>query len=142
MLLKFAKNKKRSLPDNQRKTSLLVGKDVRLYVLAILVFLFLLSLFRNVKRLLKVEDDISSIESQVSDLELKKADLEQKKQMVEGEKYIEKELRDKLGLAKEGEIVLVLPEESIVRRFAPSGVFEESGEVLPRWRRWFNLLVK
>src|SRR3990170_4508136 len=69
----------------------------------------------------------------------KEKDLEKKLEEVKSDDYIEKQIRDKLGLAKEGEIVVVLPPPEVVRKLAPK--IEEQEDTLPdpNWKKWFHL---
>src|SRR3972149_7183526 len=51
--------------------------------------------------------------------------------------FAEKEIRDKLGLAKEGETIVVIPQES-------SGQPQESGgqDTRPKWQKWRGFFFK
>jgi 2-phospho-L-lactate guanylyltransferase (CobY/MobA/RfbA family) len=66
-----------------------------------------------------------------------KRDLQEK----ESEEFIEKELRNKLNLAKKGEIVVVLPDEEILRKLAPERVEEEEALPDPNWKKWLKLFL-
>ncbi|MBI2590531.1 MAG: septum formation initiator family protein [Candidatus Blackburnbacteria bacterium] len=57
--------------------------------------------------------------------------------------FIEKEARDKLGKAKPGETIVVLPGEDVLRSFAPimPKNDEMSLEVLPVWRQWVEIFL-
>ncbi len=65
--------------------------------------------------------------------------LEEDLARVKSEEFIEVQLRDKLGLAKPGEIVLVLPDAETLKKLAPR--IEKEEEVLPDppWRKWIKL---
>lgn len=66
-------------------------------------------------------------------------DLETKLKEVKDDVYIEKQLRDKLGYAKEGEIVVVLPDEAILRKLAPPERREEETLPDPNWKKWMKV---
>ena len=68
--------------------------------------------------------------------------MQEKLDKVQSEEFIEKQLRDILGMVREGEIVIILPEDDIVRSFAPK--FEKEEEVLPdpNWKKWLKLFFK
>ncbi|OGM84628.1 hypothetical protein A2376_03270, partial [Candidatus Woesebacteria bacterium RIFOXYB1_FULL_47_31] len=104
-------------------------KSYYLYVGLFLGFLFLLSLVRNVSKIADAEKRISKAQERVEKLRKENEETERRLAEVKGEEYIEKQLRDKLGLAKEGEIVVVLPDEETLRKIAP-GIAEEE-DVLP-----------
>jgi len=68
---------------------------------------------------------------------------EAKERLKEKEEYIEKikgeNEEDKLGLAKEGETIIVLPDEETIRKFAPSDEKEEEILPDPNWKKWLKL---
>ena len=72
-------------------------------------------------------------------LEGERIDLEEKLKEAESEFSIEKQIRDKLGLAKEGEIVLVLPPPDVLRKLAPADRIEEESLPDPIWKKWARL---
>ena len=108
----------------------------------IALFLILASsLIKSIKRI-KMGDDLINKTS----LKLEKLDEENKKlaeqaEIIQSEEFMEKQLRDKLGLAKEGEIVLVLPEDDILRKLAPIIPEEEDFKPKPNWQKWVDLFI-
>ncbi len=72
---------------------------------------------------------------------LKKENEELQKRLTETQSpvYIERELRDKLGLAKRGEVVVVLPDAEILKRLAPKSSEEEDFLPDPTWKKWAKL---
>ena len=108
----------------------------------LLIFIFLLmfaSLIRNILRVVESNKRIEKAQDRVEKLKKENEELEEKLAVTKSEGYIEKQLRDKLGLAKEGEIVIVLPNEKILETLAPS--LEEEEETLPdpNWKKWLKL---
>ena len=104
------------------------------------MFLLLsLSVYRNVLKIGSIYKKIADKEADVRKLEEENQNLEKKVEEVTSDDYIEKQIRDKLGLAKEGEIVLVLPEPEVLKKFAPK--IEEEEEILPdpNWKKWIKL---
>ena len=57
--------------------------------------------------------------------------------------FIEKEARDKLGKAKPGETIVVLPGEDVLRTFSPPEPQVEEGGLgnLPVWRQWVKTFL-
>lgn len=57
--------------------------------------------------------------------------------------FIEKEARDKLGKARPGETIVVLPSEDVLRNFAPPEPQEDemSLDNLPVWRQWVRTFL-
>lgn len=111
------------------------------YLLILFVLVLSLSLYRNLSRIKRSNQEIKRVEQKVENLEGENEELQDKLEIVKSEEYVEKQLRDKLGLAKEGEIVVVLPEEEILRRLAPE--IDEEEDVLPdpNWKKWAKLFL-
>ena len=109
------------------------------YIVVFLIVFYSVSIYRNYKNVQKVNERIASEEKEVQDAEKKEAELQKKLEYTKSQEYIEKQLRDKLGLAKEGEIVVILPPAEELRKFAPKR--EEEIETLPdpNWKKWFKV---
>ncbi len=116
-------------------------KSYYIYVGLFLGFLFLLSLIRNVSKIADAEKRISKAQERVEKLRRENEETERRLAEVKGEEYIEKQLRDKLGLAKEGEIVVVLPDEETLRKIAPGVPEEEDVLPDPTWKKWLKLFL-
>lgn len=114
-------------------------KSYYIYVGLFLGFLFLLSLIRNISKIADAEKRISKAQERVEKLRKENEETERRLAEVKGEEYIEKQLRDKLGLAKEGEIVVVLPDEETLRKIAPGIAEEEDILPDPTWKKWLKL---
>jgi len=116
-------------------------KSYYIYVGLFLGFLFLLSLIRNISKIADAEKRISKAQERVEKLRKENEETERRLAEVKGEEYIEKQLRDKLGLAKEGEIVVVLPDEETLRKIAPGIAEEEDFLPDPTWKKWLKLFL-
>ena len=104
-----------------------------------LCFILLWAFLKNVARMNRVRENVEEAEGRVGKLKQEGEELEAKLEVVKGEEFVEKQLRDKLGLAKEGEIVIILPEDEIVRKFAPKQTREEEVLPDPNWKKWIKL---
>jgi cell division protein FtsB len=100
------------------------------------------SLARNVIRILKAGQRVEETEGRVEKLKEENEELKKRLEMIGSQEYIEKQLRDNLGLAKEGEIVIVLPDEETLRALAPRPQKEEEVLPDPNWKRWMNLFFE
>jgi len=107
--------------------------------LALLLIGLSLSLYRSITRTGTVNLGIEDAQKRVDKLRAENIKLEEKLKEVRNVEFVEKQLRDKLGLAKEGEIVIILPEDEVLRKLAPT--IEEEEEVLPdpNWKKWTKL---
>lgn len=112
----------------------------RLVVLAVFVILSI-SLVRNMVRISEAKNRLEKTRERLERLERENEELKEKARAVSEFYFVEAQLRDKLGLAKEGEVVVVLPDEDILRSLSPEPAQEE--EVLPEaaWERWLKLFL-
>lgn len=117
---------------------------IKLYKIAALLLAVLLlgSLIRSIKKTREVQRKIASKEEHLRQLEREGEELKRKLEEAKKPEFIEQQLRDKLGYAKPGEIVVILPEEEVLRGLAPN--FEEEEDVLPdpNWKKWLNIFLK
>lgn len=109
------------------------------YVLLVVLVLLGLTLYRNIGRIRKSNEKIEETRQRVEELKGKNEELRQQLEVVESDLFVEKQLRDKLGLAKEGEIVVVLPDDETLRKLAPKYEEEEAAIPDPNWKKWLNL---
>lgn len=101
--------------------------------------LLLVSLVRNILRINRVNQSIKEEEEKVEKIRQENEELEAKLQILRSDEYKEKQLRDKLGLAKEGELIVVLPDDDVLRNLAPKHVEEEESLPDPNWKKWAHL---
>ncbi|KKS77867.1 MAG: Cell division protein FtsL [Candidatus Woesebacteria bacterium GW2011_GWB1_43_14] len=110
------------------------------YLVAAILLVLSLSLARNVMRLYRINRAIDDAYSALEELDKKNRDLADQIKFVRSEDYIEKQARDKLGLAKEGEIVVVLPDSETLRKLSPRIERELENEIpLQNWQKWLKL---
>lgn len=109
------------------------------WAVIVLTFLFILSLFRNMGKARKVEEAVRLKEEKIKKIEVKNEEIKKKLEEVKSEEYIEKKFRDDLGLAKEGEIVFILPDEEILKSLVPRLPDEEETLPDPIWKKWLKL---
>lgn len=111
-------------------------------VVSILIFLVLISsLIKTISRIRLGDQLIQKTNQKLSKIEKENKKLEEMASLVQSEEYMEKQFRDKLGLVKEGEIVLVLPEADILRKLAPVVPKDEEVPLKPNWRKWVDLFL-
>lgn len=110
----------------------------------LIVILVTASAIRTSLQISRHEDDVAAVGKKLAQEQAERARLEEIKNGLNSPEFIEKEARDKLGLAKPGEVVVVLPPEDVLRRLAPINSEEEEsvGEAgWPVWRQWVRLFL-
>jgi len=109
-------------------------------ILLIIGILLLYTLIRNVVRYRDINLRLSSSRESLSELHDENERLLEEVSSVKTIGYIEAQARDKLGLAYEGETVLVLPDEATLRKLSPRlQKVEETKLPDPNWKKWWNL---
>lgn len=108
-------------------------------VFIVISLLMLASLSRNIIKVREAKERLKEKEEYIEKIRGENEELSQKVAIFKSEEFIEKQLRDKLGLAKEGETIVVLPDEETIKKFAPSDEKEEEILPDPNWKKWFKL---
>lgn len=111
------------------------------FVVVIFMVILVMSLVGNIVSIRKAESKITEAEERVEKLKREREELEQELASIESSFYVEKQLRDNLGMSKENEIVLVLPEDTVLRKLAPVEKREEIESPQPNWKKWMDLFI-
>jgi cell division protein FtsB len=107
---------------------------------SIVIFLILTSsLVKSLKRIAEGKALVRRNEAKLEKIQKENEKLEEQLKIIQSDEFVEKQLRNKLGLVKEGEIVVVLPEADIVKRLSPIIPEEEEVKPKPNWQRWIDL---
>ena len=111
-------------------------------LLVILFALFLvLSLFRNVNRINKARARIEEKNVDVQELAKDNEKLKRRIEEIESTEYIERQIRDNLGMVREGEVVIILPEDDVLRALAPEVFVEVEDAPQANWEKWKDLFL-
>ena len=102
-------------------------------------FLLFVSIVRNIQKINSAGLIVKQEEEKLAKIEEENRELEKRLSQAKDEYNIEKQIRDKLGLAKEGEIVVILPPPEVLRKFAPEDREEEEVLPDPNWKKWARL---
>ncbi|AKM83185.1 hypothetical protein A2422_00495 [Candidatus Woesebacteria bacterium RIFOXYC1_FULL_31_51] len=108
-------------------------------VLLILSVVLVSSFFKSIKRIREGDAIIEKTKVKLEKLNEENKKLEEQLKITQSEEFVEKQLRNKLGLAKEGEIVLVLPDNETLKKLAPVIPDEEEVTLKPNWKKWIDL---
>lgn len=112
------------------------------YILLAAALFVIFSMGRTVWGLLQKEKAIDEVKARVEALKKEQEELLKTKEKMESDEFIEREARERLGLAKPGETVVVPPDEEALRKFAPKTEPETFPEELPIWKRWVELFFR
>jgi len=119
-------------------------KIIRLirYILIFVCALLVVSLVNNISTSRKMAQTLENAKQSLSDAQADEESLKQDLGIIESDYYFEKEARNKLGLVKENEIVVVLPSDDVLRKLSPRKVNDENYR-LPEsnWKKWMSLFL-
>lgn len=105
--------------------------------LVALTLLLALSVGREITQLISVRQRIAASEQKLADLKKAQEDLSKEKERRQTESFIEEQARNKLGLARPGEEIIILPKEDKQKETS-----NKQKENLPNWQKWLNLFLK
>jgi cell division protein FtsB len=109
------------------------------YLIWIVVFLLTLSIIKNINKVSRVKEEIDREKARIAKIEAENRELEQKVALTNSPQFVEKEIRNKLGLVKTGEVIVVLPDEETLKKLAPP--IKDNADYLPdpNWKKWIKL---
>ena len=109
-------------------------------IASVVIFLILVSsLIKSLKRINEGKALVKRNEAKLEKIQKENERLEEQLKIIQSDEFVEKQLRNKLGLVKEGEIVVVLPEADIVKKLSPIIPEEEEAKPKPNWQKWMEL---
>ncbi len=110
-------------------------------ILISVVSLFLILNFsRELINLSQAGNRLEEIREDVKKLRFKNWQLKQEVDYRKTDEFLEKEIRDKLGMARKGETVVILPQEKI-EKIASQAAAEKKERQLSIWRQWLELFL-
>ena len=113
---------------------------MNLIKLVIIIGSLILSAFliKNIAGILSVRDRVENAQREVTRLQKEQDEIKKKLEVASSPAFIERVARDKLGLAKEGETVVVLPSEDFLKTLSPNFGTQEDELPKPNWRKWIE----
>lgn len=109
------------------------------YGIWLMVLILGFSIVQNVGRVLQTRSEIKQEQEKVAKMKEVNANLEKAIAEAQSSAFIEKQVRDKLGLARAGESIVILPDEETLRKLAPQTGGEENVLPDPNWKKWLHL---
>ena len=113
------------------------------YGVLLIAVLLLISLTRNIVKVISVRDRLVEARSRLETERLGQRELEEMLARVQSDLYKEQQARDKLNLARDGERIVILPDEEVLKRLSPR-VIKKEQYILPdpNWKKWLDLFVQ
>lgn len=107
--------------------------------LLILALFLGFSLLKSISTIVGSNQKIIDANKKVLELEKEQKELNKKLSEVKSIQFIEQEARDKLSLAKKGELVVVLPDRDTLKSLAPHLPENKATLPDPNWKKWMKL---
>ena len=98
-----------------------------------------LTLIKNVVRTNQINDQIQAEKKKIEKIKADNTKLEDEVAQTQSADFIEREMRNKLGLGKVGEAMVVLPDADVLRKLAPVIPVEVDTLPDPNWKKWMKL---
>lgn len=111
------------------------------YAVWFLILVLVISVVRNIRKTITIRSAVGQSQAKIDKIKEENTKLEREITQAQGEAFIEKQVRDKLGLVKEGEAIVVLPDEETLRKLAPQPPEEVDTLPDPIWRKWLKLFL-
>lgn len=112
---------------------------IKVWIILLLIVLFFISFLRTGYKIFEAKKAINQIKEKIVSLRVENENLQKELEKTQSEAFIEKQLRDKLGMAKEGEIVVILPDSETLGKLVREAEKEEEMLPDPNWKKWFKL---
>ncbi|CAN5294448.1 hypothetical protein BH10PAT1_BH10PAT1_7170 [soil metagenome] len=116
-------------------------KSIIQVLILIIILILSLSLIKSISKIVGSNQKLVDASQKVQKLKEENAKLAKNLQEAESPQFVESQARDKLGLAKKGEIVVVLPDETTLRALAPKMESEKPTLPDPVWKKWLKLFL-
>lgn len=125
------------------KKVLLRSKIVQRFItgaIIVVVLVIAYNLVIQITTTMKSGERLSSQAEIVYKLEAKNRELKKKLTQIQSSEFIEEQARDKLGLAKPGETVIIIPEDKL--KSVMGGTVSAQQLRLPNWLGWWRVFFK
>ena len=107
-------------------------------ILLIFGLYLIVSFSRDIFNLFQKGKEVEKEQLKLEELQIKNEELKRQLEYVKSAEFLEKEAREKLGLAREGEVVVILPEnlEELISANQPKISVNQE---IPNWKKWLKL---
>ncbi|MBU1326534.1 septum formation initiator family protein [Patescibacteria group bacterium] len=120
-------------------------RKVRLFrLIAIIVsFILVVNVSRSMYSLWAKQDMVRERKDVLTQLQKENEELHRKLDDVQSQEFVEKEARNKLGLVKEGETIIIMPNDpsagSGQANLQMTNGEKQKEERVPNWQKWWGL---
>lgn len=110
-------------------------------ILIIVIVLFSVKAVKEILNRRSINQELSGLDKQILDLQVKQQDLESLITYLQSPEFIEKEARTRLNLRKEGEKIIIIPNESTTKiQTLDSQITTSTPEQLSNIQKWWHYI--
>lgn len=114
-------------------------KKIAIGAVILVVVFITFNLIKQIMDALNVSKRLDEAAERVYQAEIKNKELKKKLSEIKSPQFVEEEARNKLGLAKKGETIVIIPDEKIKEIL---GSTESAEPRLPNWLGWLRVFFK
>lgn len=107
-------------------------------ILLIFGLYLIVSFSRDIFNLFQKGKEVEKEQLKLEELQIKNEELKRQLEYVKSAEFLEKEAREKLGLAREGEVVVILP-ENLEELISGNQSQISENQQIPNWKKWLKL---
>lgn len=119
-------------------------KVVQKWLFLILLVIFGLSLISVLTKIYRVNRELVQKTKVLEDKKKEVARVVSLSEYLKSDEFMEKEIRDKLGYTREGEVLLILPPDDVLLKLVNLN-WEIEGDIkksIPNWKKWYETFFK
>lgn len=113
---------------------------LRLLTLGLGIYL-IVSLVQQIVCLWRAEEGIKMAQKKAEEARRENEELIGELKHVQSDEFVEQESRDKLGLGREGEMIVVLPQGLLEKEAEKVKKDKEEPEKVPNWQQWKEVFL-
>jgi cell division protein FtsB len=107
----------------------------------ILIVILLASTVKNLGKVAGIKSAVQVEKVKIEKMKEENAKLQAQITQIQSPEFIESQIRNKLGLVKTGEAMVILPDAETLRKLAPQMPVEENTLPDPNWKKWIKLFI-
>lgn len=105
-------------------------------IITLVSLLAIIGLSRSVYDLWRKRDIVGNRQKEFNRVEAENKRLKSELEAVQSPEFVEREAREKLGMAKEGEAVVIMPR---INKADQSNQLTNEEKIIPIWKKWWGL---
>lgn len=106
-------------------------------IIIVMSAVLIVNLSRSIWDLWRRRDILGQRQSVLQRLEAEHTRLQKELEYVQSPEFIEKEARNRLGMAREGETVIIIPNDKF--QMTNGNTEKRIQETIPNWKKWWRL---